>query len=65
MLLDNKGTAKLSDFGLAAINSSVARSTNAPVRNQVGLWNFFETGGGGGAWDVVEHDIGVDDFLGF
>lgn len=35
VLMDEQGTAKLADFGLAVVNSSVARSTGTRVHNKV------------------------------
>ncbi|CAN0389880.1 unnamed protein product, partial [Scytosiphon promiscuus] len=36
VLLDGEGTAKIADFGLAVVNSSVAKSTSLPIGQKVG-----------------------------
>ncbi|CAM9683307.1 unnamed protein product, partial [Pylaiella littoralis] len=68
--LDSDGTAKLSDFGLAVVNASVARSTNAPAHKKGGSipWMAPEVFNGAKAtcasdvfsmhvvmWEVLEH----------
>ncbi|CAN0324578.1 unnamed protein product, partial [Pylaiella littoralis] len=70
VLLDSDGTAKLSDFGLAVVNASVARSTNAPSHKQGGSipWMAPEVFNGAKAtcasdvfsvhvvmWEILEH----------
>lgn len=35
VLLDGQGTAKISDFGLAIVNASVAKSTGFPTGQKV------------------------------
>ncbi|CAM9727938.1 unnamed protein product [Pylaiella littoralis] len=70
VLLGSEGTAKLSDFGLAVVNASVARSTNAPAHQQGGSipWMAPEAFNGAKStfasdvfsvhvvmWEVLEH----------